>query len=234
MGLLARIETLYLNILRGVILVAATAVLVSAIGLGLNSAILFASGAAPTTASTPEDLGDVTLGSFVRERGRDLALAPTAGAAAPARRTTPPDLRAAAANLRSYFAKRLHLEAEPASVEQAISGVAADVPDRYEASYAASLKALTQQLLSSTGRPLSGDQTGALLDWHVDKFKAAAEREEKRRAENLQEASARLMTAIYAMSIFLAFIFAFILVKIERNLRWIARLPGVANDAPAN
>ena len=74
----------------------------------------------------------------------------------------------------------------------------------------------------SKGRGLTAENIDQLLTWHAAKFKAAAEEETARDAAAKVAQMGALQLGGYALVTFILLVFAFIFVKIERNLRAVA------------
>ena len=136
--------------------------------------------------------------------------------------TSSPTVKQAAENLRSYARRNLAFDLSVTSAIKEIQANEASVPDAYHAPYEESLLALTHQLVIAKGRALTAENVDQLLTWHAAKFKAAAEEETAREAAAKVAQMGALQLGGYALVTFILLVFAFIFVKIERNLRAVA------------
>lgn len=212
--MLAKLEQVYLAVLRVVILVAATiALVVAAFGtIGAIPPLIKWAGLTDVTAPTGG-----TLGEFIREMkasgtSDDFPNTTTTTTVI----TIQPDINAAATNLKKYLGDRTRLTTD--QIAEGLQGFADEYPLHSDA-YAKSVRALTEELLVSKGKPLSEARISELLAWHNKRFEADIQ---LRATEQAEGNSKFLMTIGVAAISFLAFvliIFIFLFVKIERNLR---------------
>ncbi len=233
MGFLSRLENFYLNVLRVLILVAATLALI-VVGLGVARSVPMLSAALGPKQPVIEASG-ATLGDFVAERnaqGRPVG-GDEQGQEEPTPVAAPQNIYNAAVLLQGYAKNRVGVELATDKLTAVLVEKRDSIPTAYQERYGDSLNALANQLSESTGRPLSWDNVGALLDWHAAKFKAQADEIENKKAVDRVEGLQSLLVAGGALAIFLLIVFCFLVVKIERNLRLVRTvavdtLPGAA------
>lgn len=227
---LQRAEDLYLNILRVVILAVATLALVGVI-FGLGSAGPLLKPAPSASNQPPPSLQASTLGDFVSEKkaeGTPVGEPSSTSGESPADTiTSSTQVRDAAKNLQAYTRAHDESQASLALWIKLIQANEATVPDAYHPAYEANLFSLTKQLAISRGAPLTLDNVEALITWHAAKFKSAADTEASENAAARVAAGVRLQLAGYALATFLLLVFAFLFVKIERNLRVVRTLTKV-------
>lgn len=211
--MLARLETLYLGILRVVILVIAT--------LALLVAVLGAASALPQLlarlglSSQPAIQGG-TLGEFIME----MKATKSTGATSESPYSAPaidPGLAAAAKALQRYTHGAGGLKV--ADWERLLTASADRVPVGRSAEYSASVVRLADQLSVSKGKPLTVEQVGELMAWHERKFIAAASDEDDKCLADTAKSSLTLYAAGAAFVLFILITFTFLFVKIERSLR---------------
>jgi hypothetical protein len=217
--MLVSLEKVYLGILRVVILILATLALIVTVG-GLTSAtpeFLRWSGFSQSEKPTGG-----TLGEFIAEQKVGASMSAgdqneTSGALAS---QVLPAIKSAVANISKYPGVRVDQASLTKSLQQK-----ADSTQGHGEEYAGSLRGLTDELVHSTGSPLSAERVGALIDWHHDHFMADLAVKE---SEQTTSQSRMMLKLGFSASAFLAFIlmiFVFIFVKIERNLRVIKSEP---------
>ncbi len=95
----------------------------------------------------------------------------------------------------------------------------AELPTEVQDQYGVSVAALMDQLDNSKGNALSGEQIDELLNWHFDKFKTNVEAAAAQRQVAQVQALQTLGVAGAGFGVFIALVFCFLIVKIERNLR---------------
>ncbi|RYG88907.1 MAG: hypothetical protein EON59_02985 [Alphaproteobacteria bacterium] len=226
--MLARLEALYLNILRVVILVLATILLVGAIGaIVVAGPMLLSSFQGETNAGRLVRADD--LASFERgQSGSGESASSDQPTAETLERAQQADsrLRSAARNIAAYVrAKQGFAPVEPAIVGY-LEDNAYSLPSALFDRYCDSLLALTKDLSArpATAPVVDVDQ---LTAWHLQRFQAAAEQASAQDAAKAAEATQRRITAVLAATaaatlfgLFLLMVFVFVLVKIERNLRF--------------
>lgn len=210
--MLSRLETLYLGLLRGFILIGATLALVAAVLLIISSApqVLTRLG---VTRSEPQSS---SLAEFIAEQKPTATDSQETEESAP---ELPIDsaIKDAARNFHDYLGNRATVSLR--DWEQGLQGYRNDFSPEIGNDYALSVKRLSEELKASKGKPLSVKNVGALIDWHKNRFAAdrAAEQAEKVAAD---AAFVFKMEAAFAAFLLFAFItFIFLFVRIERNLR---------------
>lgn len=214
--MLSRIESAYLGLLRIVILIVATiALLACVIALALSAPpILRLTG---LTAPPPSDTAN--LGGFIAEkRIQDTQTAESTASDTP---PVPSDLAAAARNLLDYLARQgapktdANLKVVTDGLRQSFGQVPADAQDGYPAS----VKALTEQLLKSKGKPLDPTRLDELVTWHRERYVADRQEDAARKLADGVAFIERLKIASGAFMAFTMIIFVFLFVKVERSLR---------------
>lgn len=221
--MLTKIENAYLNILRVVVLVAATlALLGAALGL-VRSVPLLVDLVNPKASAT--SVPGATLGDFVAQK----QLAGVSPGSAPAGAATsddvPSGIKKAVQSLAHYDKTRLGSVLDSAGATRVFVNFRGEMPSDVQDGYADSTAALMAQLDSSRGTPLSIDMLNELIEWHATKFKEAAVAHEATKAEETTTATQSLLVAAIGFGVFIAIIFCFIVVKIERNLRLVRTFP---------
>lgn len=234
--MLNRLESLYLNILRVVILVLATVLLVVAvIGAGIAGPMLLSSFGGGD-ANAARMVKDDQLSDYLNQgTGSGAAAGPEETAELEeAARQSDRRIREAAANISRYVQAKQGFSPVTAAVTGYIQERADSLPTSLFDRYADSILKLSRDLGEAprTAAPVDVDQ---LIDWHFSQFARAAEEAQQRDATRAMEESARRGTAmaagVAAVSFFMMFlllVFVFVLVKIERNLR---RLPVLVEQA---
>ena len=223
--MLSRLETLYLNILRVVILVVATGLLVGAvIGAVAAAPLLMSSFSRPVAARVAND----TLEDYLREQsGQAAAEAGASGEATVEAQTIQTDkrIKQAADNLAAYVQKTTGGVIVAQAVVDFIEQRATSLPEGMFDRYADSLLALSRQLLKQPQGQTPADLDD-LINWHFGKFISAVEQAEIKAAQEEAAAAQRKIMAMAAASLaailfglFLFTVFVFVAVKIERNLR---------------
>lgn len=220
--MLARLETLYLGILRVVILVIAT--------LALIAAVVGFVGAVPSLlrqldlVAEPEPAGG-TLGEYVAEKKLTAASTEKDVQDAPTDDAVDPDLAAAAKALRRYTLDMKGPE-EATWRAELVKSVDRVSPGQGDA-YLKSVRSLADQLVASKGKKLTLDQVAELMGWHEQRFVEAAGRIEGERAADATGSSLTLYAAGSAFVLFILITFTFLFVKIERSLRVVRTRPAV-------
>lgn len=227
--MLNKLEALYLNILRVVIIVLATVLLaVAAIGAVVAGPMLlssFGGGEADAARLVRND----RLNDYLNRNSGSPGVA-TQDQAALEDRTRDADRRfkEAAANIVRYVKAKTGMAPPEAGVIDYIQTLSDRLPASLQDRYADSLLSLSKDLVQAptATTPVDVDQ---LIQWHFDQFSAAAETAMQQDATRAIEEQARRQTAVLAgtaaagfFMMFLLLVFVFVLVKIERNLR---RLP---------
>jgi fatty acid desaturase len=215
MDILAKLEDVYLNILRVVVLGLATLALLAVI-LGVLRAIPYIP--AWLNGSSAVHVSGGSLVDWVSEKRQEGVTVADADANTTAT-PTPPAIKAAAQSLVLYGKKHPPLEMDEPAVEGALMEKYAAVDAAYQEQYADNLQVLLGQLQRSTGTPLTIEQINQLLDWQVQHFVADAKAKEAQAEEKKAASILSLEVAGGGFVIFLMIIFFFLIVKIERNLR---------------
>lgn len=233
--MLNRLEALYLNILRVVIIVLATVMLIGAgIGVVVAAPMLISSFKGETNAAQlvrSDDLAAYRRGetgsSASGASGEDYQDLEERAADADRR------FREAAANIARYVRAKSGTNVVQPAVAGYLQDQAYRLPESLADKYAGSVLALTQELVSApaTAGTVDVDQ---LISWHFGQFEQAANEAAQRNEAQAAEAAERRGTAVLAatfalvlFAIFLLMVFVFVLVKIERNLR---QVPVVVNN----
>lgn len=208
--MLNRLESVYLSILRVVILIAATLALLVAV-LGVASAVPLLLERAGFTSGDES----ATLADFMADKKAVPGEEPLAESSVPD--AVHPDLAAAARNVHQYLAGRSSYSVQ--HWEEVLTAYWQEVPAEADDEYASSVRELSEELLEATGRPLSLEQVEELLLWHFQRYMANLEN----RAAQQAAADAQFLLAIggaaSAFVIFVFIVFIFLFVKIERSLR---------------
>lgn len=212
--MLAKLEDIYLNILRVAVLAAATlAVVVFAFSvIQLGPSILGSLGIAP-----PQGVSQANLGEFIRQsRGENIDLDATT---ADQPNLMPGELDAAASLVTQYGNRHIRGGVSKSTVLDILVRHYRSLPDAYQDRYAGSVLKFAEQLNASTGTPLNRGRLENALAWHAAQFYEAARSDEEARAENAERADGSLRMATISAGFFMFVIFFFVVVKIERNLR---------------
>jgi len=227
--MLNKLEALYLNILRVVIIVLATVLLaVAAIGAVVAAPMLlssFGGGEADAARLVRND----SLNDYLNRNSGSPGVAAQDQAALEDRtRDADRRFKEAAANIVRYVKAKTGMAPPEAGVIDYIQTLSDRLPTGLQDRYADSLLSLSKDLVQAptATTPVDVDQ---LIQWHFDQFSAAAETAMQQDASRAIEEQARRQTAVLAgtaaagfFMMFLLLVFVFVLVKIERNLR---RLP---------
>lgn len=228
--MLNKLEALYLNILRVVIIVLATVLLVVAtIGAVVAGPMLlssFGGGDADAARLVQKDSLNDYLNRHSGEgqvsQGQDQAELEDRMRGADRR------FREAAVHIAGYVKAKTGMAPPEAGVIDYIQTMADSLPESLQDRYADSILALSKDLTKApvSAAPVDVD---SLIDWHFNQFRQAAETAIQQDAMRAAEDQARRQTAVLAATaaagffmMFLLLVFVFVLVKIERNLR---RLP---------
>lgn len=239
--MLNRLEALYLNILRVVILVLATVLLVVAvIGAVVAGPMLLSSFGGGET-----DAGRIVRDDRLRDYlgqgsgGRVAADAEETAQIEEAARQSDRRIRNAATNITRYVETKQGFRPVTAAVTGYIQERADSLPASLFDRYADSILKLSTDLVAApnTAAPVDVDR---LIDWHFAQFAGAVEEAQQRDAMRATEDAARRATAMAAgaaavgfFMLFLLMVFVFVLVKIERNLRRIPVLVEQAGEKPS-
>ncbi len=226
--MLNKLEGLYLNILRVVIIVLATALLAAAlVGAVVAGPMLLSSfGASGANAERlvqadqlQDYLGQGQAGDTGAAAGEATAAQEEAALQADRR------IREAAENIARYVQAKQGFRPVPAAIVDYVEQRAYALPTELFDPYSDSLLKLSQDLLgqTATAAPVNVDE---LIDWHYARFmeaaQVAAETSAQRMAENTMNRATAVAAAAFAGGLFVMFlllVFVFVLVKIERNLR---------------
>lgn len=230
--MLNKLEALYLNILRVVILVLATLLLVlAAVGAVVAGPMLLSSfGGGESNAARM--VRNDRLSDFMGQgRGDSAAATPeeTAEVEEAARRSDR-RIREAAANFSRYVQRKQGFSPVVAAVTGYIQDRADSLPSSMVDRYADSILKVSADLVAAPAANAPVD-VDTLIDWHYARFTEAADAALQQDAARAADEAARRATALAAgaaaisfFMMFLLMVFVFVLVKIERNLR---RLPVV-------
>jgi len=239
-SILNRLEGVYLNILRVVILLLATALLLATVVAAVFVTPKFLpQGKGEDARSLVQNDG---LADFKRAQRGEPAERPTAGAEESKAEDAKIDARLQAAA--KALAQRITADGgapNVAAIEDFLVTKQASLTETLQGDYADSVKRLAIE--AAAAKPNSVD-VPALIDWHFSQFEAAQERanadahaKEVEKAERNQLALVAAAAAAAAFGLFLFLIFVFVLVKIERNLRVVSvaivKVPGSAADQSA-
>lgn len=223
--MLSKVETLYLNLLRGFILLVATLALIAAAG----AAVMAVPSLIERFGEPQADTSALSLSNFINEQKPQTGTSPSADAPVDEGRVpVDPQIAKAAANIHSYLGSRTDVRVK--DWEQGLQSSLSEVPAGAHSDYKTSLVSLSEELKMSSGKPLSQDRVVALLTWHQQRFVAAWEQE----AANKLEADARFKMQLYVASaafmFFILIAFVFLFVRMERNTR-VVRVIRVHDDA---
>jgi len=224
MGTFDKLEIVYLNVLRVVILVLATVLLVGALLLTINAAKQLVPDT--RTANARKLVASDSLQDFKSEQagapaGPTYQYAPDVAASGPERIDS--RIKTATESLAGYTSGVKGVQINRAAVERLLSAKQLALPESLQGDYADSLVKLMNTVGKSRDPSLDPD---ALIDWHYAKFEAAKEnaqaQEAGRAVKNAAKSTQGIVMAGAAASaffLFLVLVFGFVLVKIERNLR---------------
>ena len=218
--MLARIETLYLNLLRVFIIVLAT--------LALAASILLSASAIPSLFSrigeTKADTSTLTLSRFVSEQRPTAEVDTENNFDAP----VDPKIARAASNVKLYLAARSTIPLK--TLEEIFTKSQNTIPAVTRADYGDSLLKLSEELKESKGKPLSENRVMGLLSWHESRFASEWEKEAALKAEADAAFKFRLLAASAAFIAFVMIIFIFLFVRVERNTR-LVHVVRISDDA---
>lgn len=238
-GMLTRLEGLYLNILRAVIIILATVMLAAAVvGAVIAGPMLLSSFASDRGAERLVE--DDDLQTFL---GGQSALQPGGKQAGPSAET---EARAAAADERlreasghivAYFEARFGQTIPAPALTEYLNEKMLELSPELHDPYMDSLLTLGRDLAARAPADPRVD-VDQLIEWHHGRFVRAMQEAEAQNAERAAEAVERRTAAfataglaIVAFGLFLLMVFVFVLVKIERNLRLVAvRVSPAADD----
>jgi hypothetical protein len=215
--ILSKIEEFYLNVLRVVILVAATIALI-AFGIGITKVIPLISASLANHSTL--DTSRAGLGDFVAaQKSSGTPAADMPEAASTPDEALSADMRSAIGHLSNYNTNRMGGTVDMASAQSALLSKRSTVSTDYQGDYDRSLNELMNQLDQSKGTPLDTDKLNSLINWHLEKFNALVAAKEAKKSEDKMTGLVGLGVAGTAMITFLLLVFCFLFVKIERNLR---------------
>jgi len=206
-------ETIYLGLLRGFILVAAT--------LALLSAVILTATAIPSLLTrmgiTQSDAPSLSLQEFIAERKPQESSSNSDDEGSSAELVVDPVISQAAENFHSYIGKRG--KGTLATWRQGLQATQNEIPVAAMSGYAQSLLTLSTELKASRGKPLSENRVFELVDWQKQRFVATYEQRiiEKQAADAAFLYKLGAAFAAILLFVFVAFIFLF--VRIERNTR---------------
>lgn len=214
--MLNRIEDVYLNILRiAVLCIATIALLMFGFSVVQSGPML----GQLVGASTTTEVQNATLSAFVAENREALGSPDSAVAIDTSAQVVPQRIESAAENIRAYVAKHHGFTIEMAQARAHLMSFHEAMPLAYQSQYAASIEAMTKQLVDAVGEPLSTANLNRAIAWHADRFQSQIQESELRKAENTSKAVVAATVAAISLLTFLIVIFFFVVVKIERNLR---------------
>ena len=216
---LSKLEDIYLNILRAMVLGIATIALVVFVFAAIQSGPLVSQlvGIEPKA-----EISDATLATFVSENRASLNAAGGTSAGSDATNVSalaPPEIKVDAGNLQQYFTKHHGYALAETDVMTWLMKNYNEMPMQYQADYAKSLAEMTQQMVNAVGTPLSPENVDRALSWHAQKFRSGAAEAEAKAVADRAKAMLAISVAGIALLAVLIVIFFFVVVKIERNLR---------------
>jgi hypothetical protein len=213
--MLTRLENAYLYILRVVVLAAATLALIAVVWALVRTGAL----AASTWTHPPESIQvpGGALQDYVEEkRPQGLEVQSSTPAVAP---DVPAGIRSGIASLAHYARAKAGLTLNEAEMTSTIMDKRSELPADAQVKYESGFAALMDQLDKSTGTPLTSDQIGELIDWHLEKVKSNEENAAAQKLAAQTQAVQTLGIAGAGFGVFISLVFCFLIVKIERNLR---------------
>lgn len=211
--MLARIETIYLAILRVVVLVAATLALLVALYAALTAlpALARQYGGLETEAAEGGTLGD-----YIAARKATVPAQETAGAPQePVTNTIAPEHVNDAAKILQRYSKGVPGMTIPLWEKAVMDHTPDAEPQRY---YDETL-ALVRQLDKATGKRLDTPGLKDMLAWNAERYQANLRIIEGRKAAETTAALFKLYVASIAFILFILVVFTFLFVKVERSLR---------------
>jgi hypothetical protein len=215
--MLSKIEEFYLNVLRVVILVAATIALI-AFGIGIIKVIPLISASFSTHSTV--DTNRAGLGDFIAaQKNSGTPAADMPEAASSPDEAMSADMKSAVTHLSNYNTNRMGGAVDMASAQAAMLSKRSTVNSDYQDEYDRSLNDLMTQLDQSKGAPLDTDKLNSMLNWHLEKFNSLVAAKEAKKNEDKIAGLVGLGVAGTALLSFLMLVFCFLFVKIERNLR---------------
>ena len=230
--MLAKIEIVYISILRVVVLVAASlALIMSLYGVTRGLPAL----ASMMGLSKPQTAGGGSLEQYIQEKKATVPPKPVKkGGDRLVRRTIIPAEATEAAEI--YFNYLADPKAKTPSVdewEDVILNAASNLdftPADSEDFYKDNLS-LAQQLKISKGKKLSVDQVREVISWNADRFRAQNTMELAKFQQSNAEGLRFLTFAAGAFLAFLLIIFTFLFVRVERNLRLVRTVREMPDEA---
>ena len=227
--MLNKLEALYLNILRVVIIVLATALLgVAAIAAVFAGPMLLSSFGGRDADAARLVRSDSLQDYRQRNTGPQDVASSDSVELEYRTRDADPRFKDAAVNIVRYVRAKTGMAPPEAGVVDYIQTLSDRLPSTLTDRYADSLLSLSEELIKAptNATPVDVDD---VIEWHFNQFSAAAETAMQQDATRAVEDQARRQSAILAATaaagffmMFLLLVFVFVLVKIERNLR---RLP---------
>lgn len=225
MSFLTRLEGVYLNILRVVILLLATLLLLASIAAAIFVVPKLIPEGKPADARSL--VQNDRLADFKRYQRGEPANVAAPETASPADQPGRIDsrIKAAAAALAQH-GRDIGGAPNVAIIEDYLNSKQKALPETLQGDYADSVQRLAAEVSASKDRSLD---VAALIDWHDAKF---VEAEAQATTEMMTKAADKAAkgqlammaggAALTAFGLFLLLIFVFVLVKIERNLREVA------------
>lgn len=225
--MLSKLENLYLDALRIAMLAIATLALVV---FGLNAINFTTSmGALSPQPPTPLSNGTVTLEQFLQSTQSGQSPVQNGAAQTVA---LPHPLHEAAEHVTEIY-RRVSCEGNCygtdrevlTSTENHLETFKAGLDPAYQEQYERSILAFTTALADYRGRPLNVDSIGDAIAFHNTTFLERVHDKEFAATEQHARAVQTLTIAALSFATFLAILFFFVVVKIERNLRVVKTEP---------
>lgn len=206
--MLSKLEALYLGLLRGFILIAASLALVASALLVVTTIPdiltrlgIMQSRPAPSSLST-----------FIAERRPQEQGANTDQAES--KLPVDPGVHTAATSFKRYLRGKSTID-----WEQGLQASTNQLPTALQDQYRKSLVTLSQELLTSKGKPLGERRVAELIDWHQKRFASTVEQQAQEQSAADAAFKFKMTAAFGALMLFIFIAFIFLFVRIERNLR---------------
>lgn len=207
--MLAKMETAYLGLLRGFILVAATLALVAAAILLITTIPDVLTRVGLTQSAPPKS----SLSEFIAEQKPQQAQVFQDDQSAP-QLPVDPEIASAAKNIRHYLGRTTTV-----NWEQGLQAAENELSATIQAQYRQSLLVLSEELLASKGRRLTDRKVGELIAWHQRRFASTVAQQDQEQAAADAAFKLKIGAAFGALMLFVLIAFIFLFVRIERNLR---------------
>jgi hypothetical protein len=206
--MLTKMETIYLGLLRGFILIAATLALLAAALLVVTTIPDILTRTGITKTEPPRS----SLSQFMAEQKPQESTLDETGTTAET--IVDPEIATAAKNIRKYLGTNA-----TGNWEQGLQAAANQLPPAVQSKYRRSLVTLTEELLASTGKKLSERKVAELVEWHQRRFVSTVQEQEQEKAAADAAFTWKIGAAFAALMMFVLIAFIFLFVRIERNLR---------------